>query len=558
MSVVVGGGEATRGLSLDRPYGEITTSSNHSRIPVLSDMVALPGSRPSFLLPTVQQAPNDIRTTKLKIKPRNGTTAAWLEEIYDLLSQYRCSKILSEATPPSREAFTEWAVLHIDHSTIDQAYSQAIQQWWDENTLVYHIVRGSIDLSGSFESADLQFLREQFAVGDYRNGHGLFTWATSFSNTSSIASQAELTEKVINSKIVATPNLSQLEQHLSSLFLNWTKICGNSIAEPAPLYHHLLRSLSSGGQGSKLAHLYSWVAERVTDDDPILKDPAAFFERISKHARNLQFPATGQSVQMGLFAVGPDGKRLYNRCNFCPSNLCQSKNNGNTKEKCLSFNRKLAIPNNASAGEKSFLNQCRDYADEIKPATLKGLKGAQIKAKEKPTVNAVQPPDNTGQGGLAPAAAPPAAPTPAQISVVGAGLQSTSQISDREQFEQYMASLDQPGVIMISDTPTETENLSSNNSRKRSLDHAPLSTDPSVPWISQSEIEALARGFNLPISLIADREQFNKFISSADRHSVNMISAGTPCSPIIEDASENEDQISELTQASRAPSKCQI
>ena len=48
-----------------------------------------------------QSTSNDIRHTKCKLRPRDGVTAVWMDELLDVLSEQGCSHLLEEDGPPS-------------------------------------------------------------------------------------------------------------------------------------------------------------------------------------------------------------------------------------------------------------------------------------------------------------------------------------------------------------------------------------------------------------------------------------------------------------------------
>ena len=114
--------------------------------PLLSDMVAYlyPGGRPS----SARQATGELRHTTLKLVPRQGMTAAWRDQLMDACNVHGCSRLLDEIEPPSFDSVLVQTPSTCDLQTARYIHQLATDEWRVENTVLYHVLRGSITLAG--------------------------------------------------------------------------------------------------------------------------------------------------------------------------------------------------------------------------------------------------------------------------------------------------------------------------------------------------------------------------------------------------------------------------
>ena len=340
----------------------------------LQDMVAYlyPGGRPT----SARQTTSDMRHTAVKLVPRQGITAAWRDQLMDACNVHGCSRLLDEAEPPAFDAVLAQTPPTCDLQTARQLHQMATDEWRVENTVLYHVLRGSITLTGAHEESDLHYIHSHFIHGDERDGRGLFEWLLSFKSHNTVGAQAALIAKVEAAKLsTGQPSLSQLEVHCTDLLNNWSRIAGNDVRVPWAFYFRLLRSISHGSEGSKLGALHQWMAAKVAEQDPVLTPPAPFLQdKLMTYAATLGMPESGDQVT----AIGRTGN-----CKHCPSRLCKSNARGGAKSNCLCFNPKTPIPATASDGERSFVATCREYVKLFSPSTLSNLGWAHISAKVK-------------------------------------------------------------------------------------------------------------------------------------------------------------------------------
>ena len=96
--------------------------------------------------------------TTLKLTPRKGVTEQWMEQMYDLLSNLKLTKVTGEMRPPTLVEVT--AMLPgVPDVLVAAVHDAALTIWWAEATRLYYVVRASIDISGIYEAKDLAHIK---------------------------------------------------------------------------------------------------------------------------------------------------------------------------------------------------------------------------------------------------------------------------------------------------------------------------------------------------------------------------------------------------------------
>ena len=212
--------------------------------------------------------------TKVKLVPREGVTPAWNEEIKNLLSQCRRSHILIEDGPPTLRRFLQEAP-SIDFQLLRHMHAKAVQEWQQENTDVFYILRNSISLEGPHNKSDLARLEQKFSAGDLRDGKGFYEFATGFKTESSTKAQWQYMRD-LDTKLSASASQTQIQVHCDTLLSTWLLIRGNSIGEPDAFYHYLMESLPLEPESAKVVRLRGWIAEQITEESTALAQPTSF------------------------------------------------------------------------------------------------------------------------------------------------------------------------------------------------------------------------------------------------------------------------------------------
>ena len=102
-------------------------------------------------LPT---AVSKLRYTTTKLRPRDGLTRVWKSQFNDLLAINGLSDYIV-LSPPLRSSFF---ARYDNPNEAENAFAAApaVYQFW--NGLLYHLVMGCIDLTGTDERLDLNFI----------------------------------------------------------------------------------------------------------------------------------------------------------------------------------------------------------------------------------------------------------------------------------------------------------------------------------------------------------------------------------------------------------------
>ena len=110
---------------------------------------------------TTLQYGGDYPHTILKLAPRKGVTEQWLEQMHDMLSSQKLTKITSEMRPPTLAEVTAMLPGVTDH-LVAAVHEATLSIWWAGATRLYYIVRSSIDISGIYEGKDLSTIKTKF------------------------------------------------------------------------------------------------------------------------------------------------------------------------------------------------------------------------------------------------------------------------------------------------------------------------------------------------------------------------------------------------------------
>ena len=330
--------------------------------------------------------------TSTKLVPRKGANAAWLDDMNDILANQRLLQIATERQPPTIEQVAATLTGFTDE-LVGEIYQSICDDWWAEATKLYHIVRSSIELGGVFEAKDLKTIKATCHFGEQRHGPALLMWTLNFTDGESVAEQAKLITKVEKATLKNSPTLEEFQVHVTNLLLDWTSISANDPTKPAGFYHRLLHSFPTDVQTGKVFHLRNWLADRIADRDPNLRDPEEFIESFISRASTIGLPEAVPNN--GMFALTNKG----NNCKLCPARICQSELFGGPKS-CLSFNPTAKIPSTATKAECERVELHRKYL-LLKPDT-KSLKNIKAETMEQVVAADAASKSEKGGGGTSP------------------------------------------------------------------------------------------------------------------------------------------------------------
>ena len=410
-----------------------------------SDITVQPGLN-NFSSFNIQSFPG----TKIKLVPRNGTTPLWREEFNDLLSNCKRSHIIAMKGPPILTEFSASFLSRYPDTPAQQvmtAYAHEYMLYLQHNTDVYHLLRASMLMQGPSVEADIKLFHEHFHLNDYRDGKGLYTWATTqVPAPLSISAQSDLLDTFQNAKLSENATVSMFSTHCTALFNTRGHIIGNVVSRPASYYHKLMASIPTKPDACKLVLVRNWMTEKLTDAHPITLTPPVFIDRSVMYAKALGMNDSQSGG--GVLAVGEapprgnDATVVYR--GPCKSKLCACNQPGSanvSKSDCVCHNSKVPFGKDASEGAKAFVKLMRAYL-VIKPSanlldantTTKVIRDAVKAAKPKGQITA------TG------AEATP----PATVEVpAGSILITTEQADNLKQFTSWVESINGKSVLMI-------------------------------------------------------------------------------------------------------------
>ena len=399
-----------------------------------------------------------LRYTTTKLRPRDGPSLQWRNEFADLLAMNGLTDYISLSPPTRQASYATYA----DANDAESAFAANMRSYQHWNALLYHLLQGCMDLSGTHYRLDTDYISQHFAAGDLRDGKGLYLWATSFKTAADPTAQGELLRKVYAKGLVSVSIGGEaLVKHITDLAADWSVITGNSKEQPAGFYDALLNTLPTKPETSKVVIFRTWIATKVADSDLMLLDMDVFLRTATTYISVVGFPAEqgpGHSVNaLGTNRNGDqhgnlNGNNAQSSCKLCDARCCF----GTSFNTCLSFNKNLDFPEATTRGERRYVNLCRQYLKEN--PTVKKLKGVRIRAKkaEKPAEGA----DKEKAG--APAAA---APTAEKDKVVAPiidvsmlrNILGDDDIGDEDDFNQWMREQDASfqGVNAIIDSQVE-------------------------------------------------------------------------------------------------------
>ena len=171
-----------------------------------------------------------------KIRPRSATSAHahWREQLDDAAVKAKWLPLFDgKGRPTVSEVVVTY--LHKGYSLVQLAAItiHARAEWDSINTDLYFLIRSSLDLSGTHEKDDQEFIHKTFRLSaSVRDGVGLFNWIESFVDTTKLSTQSQLRLAVDTAKLSSTANLDQVETHTRELLRNWLAITTNRVAEP--------------------------------------------------------------------------------------------------------------------------------------------------------------------------------------------------------------------------------------------------------------------------------------------------------------------------------------
>ena len=156
-------------------------------------------STPSRMVAVAVMPPltkNDIRQmswTGKKYNPRLHKSAGreeWREELTELTRKSQIPTSMLTAASPTFEVIKDRHPTYNSQELERELQNQlAIYQYY--NTALWDIARDSLDFAGPFEKSDQQYFRDNFMIGELRDGYRCFTTAYLMGDEKDVNSQVK-------------------------------------------------------------------------------------------------------------------------------------------------------------------------------------------------------------------------------------------------------------------------------------------------------------------------------------------------------------------------------
>jgi hypothetical protein len=131
--------------------------------------------------------------------------------------------------PPSLESL-RLQLPDIDTEQLNLSYAAAMSDYQTINTAVWDLVRPSVDLAGAYEVMDIKHCKQNFMIGDLRDGVGFIWWAHALARTDPVLDQINALKELNDFPPLdgsKTVTRVMLDVHTSRLVEKWSAVSGN-------------------------------------------------------------------------------------------------------------------------------------------------------------------------------------------------------------------------------------------------------------------------------------------------------------------------------------------
>ena len=245
------------------PYPSVHDNQHVNGYGIPSDMVASTGREAEDLYFSSNKAAG-TRSTTLKLIPRQGASPEWTEEWSNLLTQENVSWLLALGRPPTPlDVQATFNHTTFDKNSLQELHSEYVEQFLKDNTRLYFMLRGSIEMDPAYAKRDIAMFARCFTQGDRRDGLGLAKWAMSFNQVTSKAGQAKLVKAFHGGmKLQANAIVSEVERHNDAMYSTWDQIAHMDKTDSSAFYNQLLDSYPEKPDTSNVVKLRT-CAQRI-------------------------------------------------------------------------------------------------------------------------------------------------------------------------------------------------------------------------------------------------------------------------------------------------------
>ena len=330
--------------------------------------------------------------------------------------------LFSEQGPPYVNTATSGLVTRSSFkgatNEVTDEHRRIATEWLTANTSFYWHLRPSIIIDGPYLVEDTSRFN-RLVNGSLADGRGLFRWAASKADVTSVESQGKIVTALNTIKLKAGSTCAQINAHTQGLLARWQLVSANSIDNPKTFWQQLCYSMPTEPEGCHVASLRAWLANRISEfnnPESPLRDTEIGIEHMLEYAAILGIPpgkavsnssvlnvlaslecegclaldepsGGGQVNQMGdgkKPTWTKAGQKPTNDCTFCDAYACKSNKVGGSA-KCISRHDSSFDLTKLSSGAAKYCRTARAYHKTHSSSST--LKGIRFTIKKKPKAN---------------------------------------------------------------------------------------------------------------------------------------------------------------------------
>ena len=199
--------------------------------------------------------------------------------------------------PPTYESLqkrlTSRNMPELSEDQLPLAYAAAMSDYQALNTAVWDLVRESVDLAGAYEVMDSKHCKQNFMIGDLRDGVGFIWWAYAQGKTDPVLDQINALKELNDfpaldgSKAVTRV---MLDVHTSRLVEKWSAVAGNDGRQTDKLMDfkaRLIMSLPHEPMTAKIVVCRQYLVDALRDGKEGTDSPSGMTAILTKRAMEL-------------------------------------------------------------------------------------------------------------------------------------------------------------------------------------------------------------------------------------------------------------------------------
>ena len=173
-------------------------------------------------------------TTKIALRGRNQESyRRWIANRDDCITAHGLDGLMANAMMPTLDTVKE-RYPELSLAKQQETLSRALQQYQDENTALYFLVKESVIISGAYEALDREYITNKFVgqngARNLRDGLGFLRWVDSFFDVTKDDAQINIKKDFTTKMKVSSGDASRDNMEKSWLdgLQVWKTINGNN------------------------------------------------------------------------------------------------------------------------------------------------------------------------------------------------------------------------------------------------------------------------------------------------------------------------------------------